>query len=88
MIEVKEIKKEHGNDLAAAQKLTEIQIKKIYSELIKVNISPTKITGEQLAESVAQVISGQTGINKYAAKVLFMKLAGMVSADEGGKDDK
>ncbi len=86
---VKEIKIEYGNDLKAAQKLTELQIKKIYSELAKGQHKPNKkITGEQLAESVAQVICSQTGIDKDAAKVLFMKLAGMIPADEGGKDDK
>lgn len=81
---VKEIKSERGKDLNTVQKLTDEEVKKIYSELAKGrDKSLKKVTAEELADAVAATVQGVDSV-KFKELFLSMIEAQMTS----GSDDE
>lgn len=64
-------------------------MKKIYAELTKGQKKPNrKITVDQVAEAVAKYVSDLPGIDKEAAKQMFLILTGTVTGHEKGTNDQ
>lgn len=79
---VKEIKSERGKDLNTVRKLTDNEVKKIYSELTKGrDNSLKKVTAEELADAVAATVQGVDSV-KFKALFLSMIEAQMTRGNE------
>lgn len=79
---VKEIKSERRNDLQSVRKLTDEEVKKIYSELTKGRDKPLKnVTPEELADAVAATVQGVDSV-KFKELFLSMIKAQMTSGNE------
>ncbi len=81
MSAVKEIKKEIGSDLSAAQQLSEETTKKMFSELTKgLDISHPSISPQQLADAITGSVSGMDGVDEDALSQLNQALVNMMKS--------
>lgn len=81
MITIKEVKKEIGSDLAAAQSRTEEITKEIFAELTKgQDMRHPSITPKQLADAITGTISGMEDVNEEALKQLNHALIDLVQS--------
>ncbi len=81
MSAVKEIKKEIGSDLSAAQQLSEETTKKMFSELTKgQDMSHPSISPQQLADAITGSVSGMDGVDNDALYQLNQALVNMMNA--------
>ncbi len=69
MVTIKEVKKEIGSDLAAAQNKTKEITKEIFAELTKgQDMRHPSITPEQVADAITGTVSGMDGVNEDSLK--------------------
>lgn len=81
MSAVKEIKKEIGSDLSAAQQLSEEATKEMFSELTKgQDMSHPSISPQQLADAITGSVSGMDGVDNDALYQLNQALVNMMNA--------
>ena len=79
MLAVKEVKKEIGNDYAAAQALTAAVAEKMFTELTKgQDIEKLKVTPEQVTELIIGSVAGMEGVDQEALDKLGQALAGFM----------
>ncbi|MCD8096739.1 MAG: helix-turn-helix domain-containing protein [Lachnospiraceae bacterium] len=69
MVTIKEVKKEIGSDLAAAQSKTEEITKEMFAKLTKgQDMRHLSITPEQVADAITGTVSGMDGVNEDSLK--------------------
>lgn len=81
MLAVKEVKKEIGNDFAAAQALTAEAAERMFAELTKgQDVENPQVTPEQVAKLITGSVSGMDGVNQEALDRLGQALTGFMQA--------
>lgn len=79
MLAVKEVKKEIGNDYAAAQALTAAAAEKMFAELTKgQDMENPTVTPEQVTELIIGSIAGMDGVDQEALDKLGQALTGFM----------
>lgn len=79
MLAVKEVKKEIGNDYAAAQALTAAVAEKMFTELTKgQDMENPKVTPEQVTELIIGSVAGMEGVDQEALDKLGQALTGFM----------
>lgn len=79
MLAVKEVKKEIGNDYAAAQALTAAAAERMFAELTKgQDIENPTVTPEQVTELIIGSVSGMDGVDQEALDKLGQALTGFM----------
>lgn len=81
MLAVKEVKKEIGNDFAAAQALTAEAAERMFAELTKgQDVENPQVTPERVAKLITGSVSGMDGVNQEALDRLGQALTGFMQA--------
>lgn len=91
MLAVKEVKKEIGNDYAAAQALTAAVAEKMFTELTKgQDMENPKVTPEQVTELIIGSVAGMEGVDQEALDKLGQALAGFMQTtlDQAAAQEK
>lgn len=91
MLAVKEVKKEIGNDYAAAQALTAAVAEKMFTELTKgQDMENPKVTPEQVTELIIGSVAGMEGVDQEALDKLDQALAGFMQTtlDQAAAQEK
>lgn len=79
MLAVKEVKKEIGNDYAAAQALTAAAAEKMFAELTKgQDMENPTVTPEQVTELIIGSVAGMDGVDQEALDKLGQALTGFM----------
>lgn len=79
MLAVKEVKKEIGNDYAAAQALTAAAAEKMFAELTKgQDMENPTVTPEQVTELIIGSVAGMDGVDQKALDKLGQALTGFM----------
>ena len=91
MLADKEVKKEIGNDYAAAQALTAAVAEKMFTELTKgQDMENPKVTPEQVTELIIGSVAGMEGVDQEALDKLGQALAGFMQTtlDQAAAQEK